>query len=113
MAAPADPSPWIIVAGGFHQRGGMDRANAALAGYLLGTGTPVHLVAHEIDDELAADDLARPHHVPRPRGLPGVAEHLLSRAGVRIAHDVIARHPWARVVVNRSEERRVGKEWRA
>ena len=100
MAAPADPSPWIIVAGGFHQRGGMDRANAALAAHLLRTGTPVHLVAHEIDDELAADSLARAHRVPRPRGLPGVAEYLLSRAGARTAYEVIARHPRARVVVN-------------
>src|SRR5687768_17427060 len=100
MAVPADRTPWIIVAGGFHQRGGMDRANAALAAYLLRAGTPVHLVAHDIEAELAADDLAMVHLVPRPRGLPGVAEQLLSRAGSRTARDVLARHPSARVVVN-------------
>ncbi len=41
--------PWLIVAGGFHARGGMDKANAALAAYLLERGHDVHLVAHDID----------------------------------------------------------------
>ncbi len=29
------PAPWVVVAGGFHGRGGMDKANAALAACLL------------------------------------------------------------------------------
>ena len=90
----------MIVAGGFHQRGGMDRANAALASHLLETGHRVHLVGHEIDPELARHRLAHPHAVARPRGLPGVAERLLSRAGVATARAVTSAHPEARVVVN-------------
>ena len=52
MPAPPERTPWVIVAGGFHHRGGMDRANAALAAYLLESGTPVHLVGHEIGQRL-------------------------------------------------------------
>ena len=100
MPAPPERTPWVIVAGGFHQRGGMDRANAALAGYLLESGTPVHLVGHEIDPRFAEDPLATVHIVSRPRGLPGLSEHLLGRAGRLVARTTVARHPHARVVVN-------------
>ena len=92
--------PWVIVAGGFHQQGGMDRANAALAAYLLESGVPVHLVGHEIDRRFVTDSLATTHVVPRPRGLPGLAERLLARAGRQVASAVVGRDPLARVVVN-------------
>ena len=92
--------PWVIVSGGFHQRGGMDRANAALAAHLLGAGAPVHLVGHEIDETLSAHPLATAHVVARPAGLPELAERLLSRAGSRVARHVTAQTPRARVVVN-------------
>src|SRR5687767_15927389 len=114
MAAPPSPAPWVIVAGGFHQHGGMDRANAALAAWLLESGTPVHLVGHEIDSAFTSDPRAARYPVPRPKGLPGLAERLLARAGARVARAVTGQHPLARVVVNgRSEERRVGKECRS
>ncbi|MBV8055276.1 MAG: hypothetical protein JO071_08570, partial [Deltaproteobacteria bacterium] len=35
--------PWLLIAEGFHSRGGMDKANAALANYLVSQGMPVHL----------------------------------------------------------------------
>src|SRR5690242_11715312 len=44
--------PWLLVAEGFHSRGGMDKANAALAKYLVSLGVPVHLVAFSIDRDL-------------------------------------------------------------
>ena len=100
MAARAEAAPWVIVAGGFHQRGGMDRANAALASHLLATGHRVHLVGHEIDPDLSQHRLAHPHAVTRPRGLPGLAERRLGRAGAATARAVMAAHPEARVVVN-------------
>jgi len=100
MPAPPERTPWVIVAGGFHQRGGMDRANAALAAYLLESGTPVHLVGHEIDPRFAADPLATVHIVPRPRGLPRLSERLLGRTGTQVARTTVARHRHARVVVN-------------
>jgi glycosyltransferase involved in cell wall biosynthesis len=100
MPAPVERTPWVIVAGGFHQHGGMDRANAALAAYLLESGVPVHLVGHEIDPGFVKDPLATVHVVPRPRGLPGLSERLLGRTGSQVARTTVARHPHARVVVN-------------
>jgi glycosyltransferase involved in cell wall biosynthesis len=100
MAAPPDVPPWVIVAGGFHQRGGMDRANAALAAHLLESGVPVHLVGHDIDRRFSTDPLSTAHAVPRPRGLPALAERLLARTGRQVAGEVVGRNPLARVVVN-------------
>ena len=82
--------PWVVVAGGFHQHGGMDRANAALASYLLDGGHPVHLVGHDIDPQLAAHRLASPHVVARPRGAPALADRLLGRTGASVARAVLA-----------------------
>jgi glycosyltransferase involved in cell wall biosynthesis len=100
MAAPPEAPPWVIVAGGFHQQGGMDRANAALASCLLETGHVVHLIGHEIDAALARHPRCRVHRVARPRALPALAERLLSRTGEAVASDVARRDPRARVVVN-------------
>ena len=100
MAVRADLGPWVIVAGGFHQRGGMDRANAALADYLLRGGADVHLVAHEIDAALLARERVTAHLVTRPRGLPALAERLLARTGRHVATAVTRARPGARVVVN-------------
>jgi glycosyltransferase involved in cell wall biosynthesis len=91
---------WVIVAGGFHERGGMDRANAELAGYLLASGVKVHLVGHEIDADLSAHPLASASLVPRPKGMPALAEWLLARRGLRVARRAVAGSPGARVVVN-------------
>jgi glycosyltransferase involved in cell wall biosynthesis len=100
MAAQASPAPWVIVAGGFHQRGGMDRANAALAGHLLDLDVPVHMVGHEIDGPLREHHLATTHEVPRPKGMPAMAEWMLARRGADVARRVVAATPQARVVVN-------------
>jgi hypothetical protein len=100
MAAPDNPAPWVIVAGGFHPLGGMDRANLALARHLIGAGTPVHLVAHEIDSAIAGHPLVTAHRVVRPRGMPALADHLLGRAGMKTARDVLRTRDDARVVVN-------------
>jgi glycosyltransferase involved in cell wall biosynthesis len=100
MAVRAEPATWVIVAGGFHQHGGMDRANAALADCLLDGGHRVHLVGHEIDRQLGAHRLASTHAVARPRGAPALAERLLARAGASVARAVLGGDSNARVVVN-------------
>ena len=100
MRRSAEQAPWVIVAGGFHEHGGMDRANAALGAYLLESGVPVHLVGHEIDRRFIEDPLVTAHVVRRPPGFPGLAERLLARTGVQVARAAAARHPRARVVVN-------------
>jgi glycosyltransferase involved in cell wall biosynthesis len=100
MAAPADAAPWVIVAGGFHQAGGMDRANAALATYLIDRGHPVHLVGHDIDRVFENRERVHPHVVTCPRGLPGVADWMLGYNGHQVARAVAAADPRTRVVVN-------------
>jgi glycosyltransferase involved in cell wall biosynthesis len=100
MAARVELPPWVIVAGGFHDHGGMDRANAALATYLLDAGVRVHLVGHDIDARLSRNPRATTHVVPRPKTLPSVAEWLLGRRGIRVAERVTRETPGARVVVN-------------
>jgi hypothetical protein len=73
---------WVIVAGGFHDHGAMDRANAALAAHLLRRGARLHLVGHEIDERLQNNGLVECHQVPRPRSASPLAESWLSRRGV-------------------------------
>ena len=91
---------WVIVAGGFHDRGAMDRANAALAAHLRRHGARLHLVGHDIDDRFRDDAFVECHDVPRPRALAPIAEALLSRRGQAVASRVTSRAPDARVVVN-------------
>ncbi|MFL6285995.1 MAG: glycosyltransferase family 4 protein [Pyrinomonadaceae bacterium] len=92
--------PWLIVAGGFHSRGGMDKANAALATYLLERGHTVHLVAHEIDSTLSGHPLARAHVVARPGNSVLLGEQRLSLAASRMMRALRAHNPRARVVAN-------------
>src|SRR5215212_7923170 len=92
--------PWLIVAGGFHSRGGMDKANAALASFLLERGHVVHLVAHEIDPRLAGHARARAHVIARPGGSALLGEQRLSVAAARAMRRLRARSPRARVVAN-------------
>jgi glycosyltransferase involved in cell wall biosynthesis len=89
--------PWLIVTGDFTPTGGMDRANHALASYLLREGREVHLVAHRVADDLRELG-AEVHEVPKPLGSYFLAEPLLDRAGRRWAKRLAARGP--RVVVN-------------
>lgn len=93
---------WLVVAGGLHRRGGMDRANAALAEYLLGMGRHVHVVAHEVDDGIARHPLATVYSVPRMGRSFLLGEIQLGRRGKEIATRLSAANPGARVVVNGS-----------
>ncbi len=93
-------APWVIVAPGFHRQGGMEKANLALAEYLLERGSPVHLVGHSVDPELAAHPCARAHVVPRPAASFLLGERSIDRRGRAVARVVTAADPRARVVVN-------------
>lgn len=98
--APACGAPWVLVAGGFHARGGMDRANAALAAYLLDRGDEVHLVAHAVDAEFRGHPSAAVHVVPRPADSFVLAGPRLARAGRAVARRVSGADPAAHVVTN-------------
>ena len=98
--AGAARAPWVIVAGGFHRLGGMDKANAALARHLASRGHELHLVAHEVEPELASYPRVTVHLVKRPAGSVLLGEGLLARRGGEVARSVSARDARARVVAN-------------
>jgi glycosyltransferase involved in cell wall biosynthesis len=92
-------APWVLVAGGFHNRGGMDKANAALATYLLERKIPLHLVTHKLAPQFEGQDV-KVHLVPLPAGSFLIGEWFLNRRGQAVAREVIRQHPGTRVVVN-------------
>src|SRR5215831_10548076 len=83
-------APWVLVAGGFHRNGGMDKANLALAQYLIKQGTPVHVVGHLIESELATDERATVHVVPRPAQSYLLGRPVLDFRGRTVARRVTA-----------------------
>jgi glycosyltransferase involved in cell wall biosynthesis len=100
ISSPEMTAPWVLIAGDFHRRGGMDRANLALAEYLLELKIPTHLVAHQVDANLSKHPLAQIHPVPRPAGSHLLGAFLLSSYGRKIARRVSQQHAQAQVVVN-------------
>jgi glycosyltransferase involved in cell wall biosynthesis len=93
-------SPWVIIAAGFHQKGGMDKANFALADYLLERKTPVHLVTHSVDPILEQHPLATVHRVARPANSFYLGEFALAARGRKVAGRILREHPTAQVVSN-------------
>jgi glycosyltransferase involved in cell wall biosynthesis len=97
-ASPLEP--WILICGGFHTRGGMDRANLALAERLLDRGHPVYLVGHEISESIAQRPGVTSICVPRPIGSILLGENLLARRAQEVARNVKSKRPDAIVVAN-------------
>jgi len=95
-----DRAPWVLVAGGFHQHGGMDKANSALAEFLVSQGHPVHLVAHQVGTCLAAHPRVTVTQVERPAGSYFIGDWILGLRGKAVARTTVAKFPRARVVVN-------------
>ena len=102
---------WIVVCGGFHRRGGMDKANLALALHLSDHGRHVHLVGREFDDELRARPTVTCHRVPSG-GSVLLGEVLLERTAKKIIRLESANGGEAPVVVaNGSNLRYGGVNW--
>jgi glycosyltransferase involved in cell wall biosynthesis len=78
----------------------MDKANLALAQCLIGRDTPVHIVCHGIDAQLASSPFATVHKVGRPANSYFLARPLLDFTGRRVARSVCRRWPNARVLIN-------------
>ena len=106
MVAAVAPEPppaagrWLIVAAGLHFRGGMDKANAELASYLLERGAALDIVAHDVDAMFRAHPRVTLHLVPRPLGSFALGEFGLDRRGRSVAKHLRASDPAARVIVN-------------
>jgi glycosyltransferase involved in cell wall biosynthesis len=78
----------------------MDKANLALAQYLVEQGTPVNIVCYRIESDLARHPLATVHIVSRPAKSYFLGAPLLDFTGRRIARNVLSHCPSARVLVN-------------
>ncbi|MBV8135200.1 MAG: glycosyltransferase family 4 protein [Deltaproteobacteria bacterium] len=89
----------MLVAGGFHRNGGMDRLNLALADYLADRGRSVHLVCYSFNPELE-NKVTSIKLVQRPRGSFRLGGLLLAREGRRVAGLLQRGSCGARVVVN-------------
>lgn len=94
--------PWIIVCGGFHKNGGMDKANWHLAHYWLETGRPVHVVGHIIDERLAHHPLATIHRVRRPLQSYLLGSPILDMKARSVWRQIKKRWKGARIVANGS-----------
>ncbi|MBV8055337.1 MAG: glycosyltransferase family 4 protein [Deltaproteobacteria bacterium] len=92
--------PWLLVAEGFHSRGGMDKANAALASYLEAQGVPVHLVAFSIDPELSGKPGVTCTDAQIAGRWPSLGRFRLARRGRAMALRLTSHSRNARVVVN-------------
>jgi glycosyltransferase involved in cell wall biosynthesis len=103
--------PWILVAADFKQTGGMDKANFALATFLVSRNTPVHLVAHFVDSELARSSLVTMHLVPKPLKSYFLGEPLLDLTGRAVWRKVRKRWPAVKIVVNGSNCLAEGINW--
>ena len=99
---------WALAAGDFTPRGGMDRANHALARYLALSGREVHLVAHRVWPDLAALPGVTVHHAPRPFGSHLLGGPLLSRAASRTARRL---GPSTRLLANGGNTRWIAPTW--
>ena len=100
MTSSDTPAPWVLVAGGFHRKGGMDRANLALAEYLLEQNIPIHVIAHQVEACLAKHPLAEVRLVPLPLGSYMLGQFPLGFHGRRTARRILKKLPRAQVVVN-------------
>src|SRR3954447_11908083 len=93
-------APWVLVAGDFRPTGGMDKANRVLAKFLLDRGTPVHLVTHFADRELASHPLVNVHSVPKPLGSYFLGGPLLDRKGRALWCQLKRQWPGTTIVAN-------------
>jgi glycosyltransferase involved in cell wall biosynthesis len=100
LAGAPVAAPWVLVSAGFHEQGGQSKANAALADFLLGRGTPVHLVGHDFAPRFRQQRHCTIYTVPRPAGADLLGVWQLRRRGRAVARQVCAQVPAARVMVN-------------
>lgn len=106
-----DPSrrSFTIIAGDFVKTGGMDRANFALADYLVRHGHRVDLVGHRVAPELASRAGVRFVRVPKPFDSYVLGEPLLDRVGRHAAR--VARDQGGIVVINGGNSIAPGVNW--
>jgi glycosyltransferase involved in cell wall biosynthesis len=108
---PDPASPWVIVTGGLHHEGGMDRANAALVDYLLAHGHPVHVVTHKASPQYHGRPDLHLHVVRRPLQSTAAGELVLASTGRQVARRLRRQYPGARLVANGANCRSDDVNW--
>ena len=98
MRTTADRTKFGLISGDFVKTGGMDRANYALADYLLAAGHPVDFVAYRVAAELLERSETAFHRVRKPLNSYLLGHNVLSRAAWREASRIAV--GGGRVVVN-------------
>lgn len=88
----------LLVSGDFVKKGGMDRANYAVADYLARRGDRVHLAAYRVADDLLARPNVTFHRAAKPLGSYSLGNQVLRRVAHRAAERLASRG--ARVLVN-------------
>ncbi|MBZ5593056.1 MAG: glycosyltransferase family 4 protein [Acidobacteriia bacterium] len=78
----------------------MEKANLALAEYLLERDIPVHVIAHGVEPHLEKHPLVKVYLIPRPLGSSLLGEFPLAYQGRTIVQKVLKTWPRAQVVVN-------------
>ena len=104
-------SPWVVVAEGVHRRGGMDKANAALAEYVSSLGTPVHLVSFSVDPDIAALPGVTTSYATMPARSALLGRFYLGRLGHVRARQATREFCDARVLVNGTSCDWAGINW--
>ncbi|MBD1847256.1 glycosyltransferase family 4 protein [Cyanobacteria bacterium FACHB-63] len=100
---------FLLVTGDVVKTGGMDRANYALAHYLVQQGQEVHLVAHRVDPELQQYANVVWHRVPKVANSYFLSSFLLDRVGRFWARRIAQRG--GRVLVNGGNCRWADANW--
>lgn len=92
---------WVIVAGDYHQHGGMDRANYELAWHLADRlSKRVLLVGFTVAEPLASHPLVHCELIRRPLGSTALGLLRLRRTAQRMVDRLARESPQTRLVVN-------------
>jgi len=92
--------PWLIVAGGVDNRGGMDKGNLALAQYLVREKREVHIVAHRVELELSRMPNVKVYLAASPLGSSFLGERNLTSIGRGAAKTLLSTSKHAVVLTN-------------
>jgi len=104
-------TPWVVVSAWARSTTGQGKPIVSLIEALSRRGTPVELVAFDVEPAVAALPLVTIHRSPRIRGADVVGNLFLRRRGRAVAAAVTQRHPEAVVVVNGGNCRWADVNW--
>lgn len=94
----AEKPPFLIVAANVIPTGGMDRANLAIAEYVVKLGIELHIVAYDVHPKLLEHPNVTHHKVKKFLNSEMLSEPFIDHTGRKIAKEITSRG--GRVMVN-------------